>query len=105
MSYLSIDEVLRLKNPERTHVRKLDDALRDLLMRNLMAATVNKLDEDVVVQATMTLVLANAAREALALCERQQKPFNVHAFSKLARDVAAWVLSRRRETDQSKVNC
>jgi hypothetical protein len=103
MSYLSIEEVLQLKDPERSHIREVDDALRELLMRNLMTASINKLNEDLVARATMTLVLANAAREALALCEGHEKPFNIQMFSKLARDVAGWTLSRHRDAHPRKM--
>jgi hypothetical protein len=102
MSYLSIEQVLRLKNPERSHIRKVDEALHELLVRNLMTASLNKLDEDLVAQATMTLVLANAAREAVAICERQNKPFSVRAFSKLAREVAGWAVARGRDGGSGK---
>jgi len=97
MSYLSIEQVLRLKNPERSHLRKVDEALHELLVRNLMTASLNKLDEDLVARATMTLVLANAAREALAVCEREKKPFSIRAFTKLAREVASWAMTRGRD--------
>jgi hypothetical protein len=102
MSYLSIEQVLRLKNPERAHVRKVDEALHELLTRNLTTASLNKLDEDLIAQATMTLVLANAAREALALCERQKKPFSIRAFSKHAREVAGWAMTRHRDGESGK---
>jgi hypothetical protein len=104
MSYFSIEEVLRLKSPERPHIRKVDDALRDVLMWNLMTASMSKLDEELIARATVTLVLAGAAREALAVCDRLEKPFNVNAFAKLARDVASWAQSRRRDTPAGRAS-
>jgi hypothetical protein len=98
MSYLTIEELLRLKSPERAHIRKVDDALRDVFTWNLMTATMSKLDEELIARATVTLVLASAAREALAVCNRSEKPFNVNAFARLARDVANWAQSRRQDT-------
>lgn len=94
MPLLAVHTILALQNSERQHLREVDEAIRDVLIVNAMAASANGLDAAIVGKATVTVLLVAAIREAMLSCERANRTFDFMAFCDVATEAATWMATR-----------
>ena len=86
MSFLSFDKLRAITDPERDHLRQTDEALRDVLLANRLAAKTNNLDIDLIERATITLLMHLSARQAIEKANGTKRPLDTTGFVKLARE-------------------
>lgn len=94
MPFPSISRLSNLNGPEREHLVQIEEALGDALLSSKLAARTNGLDPHGIEGALVTLLLALAAKEAVAVALNNVERFELEVFLNAARDAAQWVKDR-----------
>lgn len=94
MTFAFIPDLRSMSGPERDHLQHIDDELTNVVRKGTSLAHENALNPDVVSNATVTVLLAVAAREALVIAEQTGQDIDGAAFERLARDVLTWATKR-----------
>ncbi|HEV2572428.1 hypothetical protein [Methylocella sp. CPCC 101449] len=83
-----------IKGPEREHLQHIDDALTNVVRENALLARDGALNLDVISNATVTLLLTVAAREALVVAEQTGQRIDSATFERLAKEALSWAVRR-----------
>lgn len=94
MPFAHISDLQSINGPEREHLQYVDDALTSLVRKNASLARDGALNLDVISNATVTLLLTVAAREALVVAEQSGQHVESADFERLAKEALSWAISR-----------
>lgn len=98
MPLMTNQDLIVLTGATRNHLQSIEDALRDVLLANMMTATANQLDTDLIAKATITLLLTLAARESLQIFEANAVKADPEKFGNLAKEALEWAVMRTSPT-------
>ncbi|OJY02736.1 MAG: hypothetical protein BGP04_05285 [Rhizobiales bacterium 62-17] len=94
MPFACISDLQSIKGPEREHLQHIDDALTNVVRENALLARDGALNLDVISNATVTLLLTVAAREALVVAEQTGQRIDSATFERLAKEALSWAIRR-----------
>ena len=104
MPILSLADTVRIAGGERDRLIEADDAIRDIAAAVDAAAARDGRDALLLSRALVGVMLAAAARQALAAYPSMAKTDLRESFTKLAAEAFGWASCRRRAAKPGKAS-
>ena len=102
MPVLTLADTLAIAASERTHLIEADDAVRDIASAIEDAAVRNGLDRPLVSSGLVGVMIAAAARQALAAYPSTPRDELAKAFGALAAEAFEWAVRRAAGSGRSE---